>query len=124
MSKHTKKNRKGSYQERTDIFEQSVEFLAITARIIDTIPNGRTAIATRLKHAAFSVSVNIEKGGGDIPLDEKQKFYTIARDSAMECRAIMDVCKMLQLIDKKTLNLGKNILTQIIRIASEKCENE
>ena len=74
--------------EKLDVYQVSIEFLAEVVEIIDGIPKGNTSIIDQFKRAAFSVPLNIAEGSGKSTKIDKQRFYSIARGSAMECGAI------------------------------------
>jgi four helix bundle protein len=49
-------------------------------------------IIQSLKRASWSIPLNIAEGCGKLSNVDKQRFHSIARGSAMECGAILDVC--------------------------------
>ena len=46
-------------------------------------------------------------------IDEKARFYRMAKRSATECSSILDVCEQLQLIDEVQHSRGRELLLRI-----------
>ena len=54
-----------------------------------------------MQRAALSISLNIAEGNGGYSIDEKVRFYRMAKRSATECAWILDVYRKLQLLDEQ-----------------------
>ncbi|MBK9109192.1 MAG: four helix bundle protein [Saprospiraceae bacterium] len=52
-----------------------------------------------LKRATLSIQLNLAEGTGRFSPKEKKHFFTVARSSAFECVAILDVLKGMRMID-------------------------
>jgi len=62
--------------------------------VIAELPSkGHADIADQLRRAAQSQPLNIAEGAGRTSRPDVAKHYTIARGSAMECAAVLDVMK-------------------------------
>ena len=107
--------------EKLDVYQRSIEFFAITARILDHMPRGNSVLADQLKRASLSISLNIAEGTGKVSVADKQKFYAIARGSAMECGAIFDACKILGLVGSDIHDEGKVLLERIVAMLTKMC---
>lgn len=57
------------------------------------IPPPYDDLRDQLRRAAVSVALNIAEGAGEFSPREKSRFYRIARRSAAECLAILDVLR-------------------------------
>jgi four helix bundle protein len=64
--------------------------------------------------AAQSVPLNIAEGNGKQSLNDKNRFFEIARGSALECAAIHDVLRVCDAIDDDTNCRGKTDLRRIV----------
>ncbi len=84
--------------EKLDVYQCSIEFLALSVQVIETLPKGYSALVDQLKRASWSIPLNIAEGCGKNSLPDKQRFYAFARGSAMECATILDVLNMLKII--------------------------
>ncbi len=107
--------------EKLDVYQVSIEFLALVVNIVEEIPKGNASIIDQLKRAAFSVPLNIAEGSGKSSKVDKQRFYSIARGSAMECGAILDVCNVLKVIHLSKYEAGKNLLVRIVGMLTKLC---
>jgi len=58
--------------------------------------------------------LNIAEGAGEYSIDEKARFYRMAKRSATECAGILDVCRRLQLLEEKRYVLGRELLIRIV----------
>ena len=58
--------------------------------------------------------MNIAEGAGEYSIDEKARFYRMAKRSATECAGILDVCQRLQLLEEKRYVLGRELLIRIV----------
>jgi len=75
----------------------------------------------QLKRSSLSLPLNVAEGTGKVSIKEKRRYFSIARDSALECYAAIDVCNILNCADKKTLCEAKNLLTEIVAMLSALC---
>ena len=58
--------------------------------------------------------MNIAEGAGEYAVEEKIRFYRIAKRSATECAGILDVCQRLQLLDAQHHTKGRELLIRIV----------
>ena len=68
----------------------------------------------QLQRAALSISLNIAEGAGEYSIDEKIRFYRMAKRSATECAGILDICQRLQLVEEKRYALGRELLIRLV----------
>ena len=64
----------------------------------------------------MSISLNIAEGAGEYAVDEKVRFYRMAKRSATECAGVLDVCRKLQLINEDRYVKGRELLIRIVSI--------
>ncbi|WP_218576616.1 four helix bundle protein [Desulfobacter latus] len=108
--------------EKLDVYQVSIEFMAIAIKITDNIPRGYSSLADQLKRAAWSIPLNIAEGCGKSTVNDKRRFYVIARGSAMECGAIIDVCRVLEIDDMEALKQGKDLLVRVVSMLTKLCQ--
>jgi four helix bundle protein len=107
--------------ERLDVYQCAIEFLAISVKVIEGIPRGYGSLVDQLKRASWSIPLNIAEGCGKIGPADKERFYAIARGSAMECAAVLDVCVVLRITEPKLLEEGKVLLTRVVSMLTKMC---
>ena len=107
--------------ERLDVYRIAIEFVSVSMRIHESMPKGNATLVDQLKRASFSIPLNIAEGSGKRSSVDKQRYYAIARGSAMECGAILDVAKALGLIETDTQARGKKLLVRIVSMLTKMC---
>ena len=80
--------------ERLDCYRVALELTALAQCLV---PRGHRELRDQLLRASLSVPLNIAEGCGRHAPGEKAHFYAIARGSAMECAAVIDVVRSLAL---------------------------
>lgn len=105
--------------ERLEVYQAAIDFAARADEIAEQLPRGRGNLADQLSRASVSIPLNIAEGAGLWVSKEKQHAYRIARGSAMECAAILDVCIRLKLASEDTCLAGKDILRRIVEMLTK-----
>jgi four helix bundle protein len=100
--------------ERLDVYRAGVEFVAIADDLAEALPRGRAYLTDQLRRAATSIPLNIAEGAGEFAQADKARFYRMARRSATECAAILDVCGRLKLSDDLRSATGRKLLLRIV----------
>lgn len=116
----TYKNRMLAH-EKLDVYRISIEFLALSSKIIECLPPGNSVLSDQLRRAALSIPLNIAEGTGKPSTGEMKRFYGIARGSAMECGAVLDACRVLALADEDSITRGKEFLVRIVSMLTKMC---
>ncbi len=109
--------------EKLDVYKISIKFMSLAIKIIDDIPRGYASLSDQLKRAMWSIPLNIAEGCGKNTPNDKKRFYSIARGSAMECAAIIDVCEVIHEKSNESLTQGKVLLTRIVSMLTKLCLN-
>jgi four helix bundle protein len=102
------------HHERLDVYQTSIEFVVAADTIASNLPRGRHYLADQLRRAAASIVLNIAEGAGEFSRKEKSRFYRIARRSATECAAVLDVCQRLELGTSQDFENGRELLYRIV----------
>ena len=100
--------------ERLDVYKAAIAFLALVDEIIEHLPKGRGHLADQIERAATSILLNVAEGAGEFATNEKARIYRIARRSATECAAILDVCRTRRLVAADRLDVGRDLLVRIV----------
>jgi four helix bundle protein len=96
---------------RLDCYRVALEFATLAARLI---LRGHRELRDQLSRASLSVPLNIAESCGRRSPADKAHFFAIARGSAMECAAIVDVARSLGIV---TVAIAKEASWLLVRIA-------
>ncbi len=107
--------------ERLDVYQCAIDFLAVSVKVMEAIPRGHGPLVYQLKRASWSIPLNIAEGCGKTGQADKRRFFAIARGSAMECGAVLDVCKVLRIGEPELLQEGKRLLTRVVAMLTKMC---
>ena len=80
--------------QKLDVYQCSIEFLALARRILQSVPKGHSDLVDQLRSSAQSIVQNIAEGAGRAGRADKARHYAIARGSAMESAGHLDVMKI------------------------------
>ncbi|MBI5513896.1 MAG: four helix bundle protein [Deltaproteobacteria bacterium] len=100
--------------DNLDVYKAAIDFVAVADEVVEHLPRGRGYLADQLQRAATSVALNIAEGAGEFSGSEKARFYRMAKRSATESAAILDVCSRLGLIDQARHAAGRELLLRIV----------
>ena len=104
--------------QRLDVYRCSVQFLALAVANAGRAPRGFATLSDQLRRAALSVPLNIAEGSGKTDRDAA-RFYTIARGSALECAAILDVLEALGAATSEDLRPCRELLELIVSMLTK-----
>ena len=68
--------------ERWDVYKAALELIIAIKEIVEGLPRGNAYLADQLQRAGTSVPLNIAEGAGESSVNEKARFYRIAKRSA------------------------------------------
>lgn len=104
--------------ERLRVYSAALDCLEQASDMVATLPRGHGYIADQLRRAAISICLNIAEGAGEFAPSEKARFYRMARRSATECSAVLDICARLRLPPTSAAKLaaGRTLLIDIVSI--------
>ena len=97
--------------ENLDVYQASIEFVSWADGLLETLPKS-LAVTNQMDRASTSIPLNIAEGNGKFTDADRCRFFDIARGSALECAACLDV-----LVAKKRIasaEEGKVILVRIV----------
>lgn len=100
--------------EKLNVYQVAIEFVLLADEVIEHLPRGRAYLSDQLQRAALSIPLNIAEGAGEYSIDEKARFYRMAKGSATECAGILDVCRRLQLLEEERHTKGRELLIRIV----------
>jgi four helix bundle protein len=105
--------------EDLDVYAVALEFVRFVRELVKRMPGGRTGIDSQLTRAATSIPLNIAEGAGEYSPKDKARFYRIARRSATESAAALDVCVCLALAREPDVQPGRLLLRRIVSMLTK-----
>src|SRR5262249_19514949 len=96
--------------ERLDVYRVALECQPQAAVLAG---RGDSAIRDQLRRASLSVVLNIAEGAGARSRATKRQLYGIARGSAMECAAAIDVLRIRGLVPASDCRRARTLLARL-----------
>jgi four helix bundle protein len=95
--------------ERLDGYRLSIAYVALSYQIAKSLSGSNRQARDQWLLAAQSIPLNIAEGNGKQSLKDKNRFFEIARGSALECAAIHDVLGVAMRLTMIRIALAKPI---------------
>jgi len=92
--------------EKLAVYRVSIEYEASTFRIAKSLSGLQRHARDQWLHAAQSIPLNIAEGNGKQSLKDKNRFFEIARGSALECAAITISCDVARRLTQKRIGMA------------------
>jgi four helix bundle protein len=99
--------------EKLDIYTRSLAFITWLEPILETLPKSLSA-RDQLDRASTSIVLNLAEGNGKFTKADRCRFFDIARGSALECAAGLDVLAAKGRCAANLTNAGKRTLCDIV----------
>ena len=101
--------------EKLDGYQESIAFCGWVGDLLNDI-TGKAAAKDQLDRASTSLPLNIAEGNGKFSDADRCRFLEIARGSALECAACLDVLAVRKLIATEQLVPAKEQLARIVNM--------
>jgi four helix bundle protein len=108
--------------ERLDCYRVAVEFQSVATRVVTS--RGLGALRDQLDRASVSIVLNLAEGAGRRTLPDNARFYSIARGSATECAAILDLLLARGLVSPADHRKGRGLLIRIVQMLTRLIERK
>jgi four helix bundle protein len=99
--------------EKLQVYQSAIGFVAWSTDLLVEI-NAKAAAKDQLDRASTSVALNIAEGNGKFALRDRCRYLDIARRSALECAACLDVLVAKKLVEEERIRPGKEQLLEIV----------
>jgi four helix bundle protein len=103
--------------EKLDVYRIALEFQAIAGQLVPK--RGYAELRDQLERASISIVLNIAEGCGRRSPADKGRFYSMARGSATECAAIVDLLRARGLVDEPLRNRARALLVRVVQMLSQ-----
>ena len=101
--------------ERLDVYKLALEFQLLAGSLARR--TGAT-LRQQLDRASVSIVLNIAEGAGRRSPQDKARFYSIARGSATECAAVLDLLRQRGQA-AEACRTGRHLIVRIVQMLSK-----
>lgn len=101
--------------EKLEVYQESIAFCGWVGELISLI-EGKVAVKDQLDRASTSIPLNIAEGNGKFSAADRVRFLEMARGSALECAACLDVLVARKLTTPADIERRKEQLAGIVRM--------
>ncbi|MBV9945674.1 MAG: four helix bundle protein [Myxococcales bacterium] len=107
--------------EKLDVYRCAIEFLALAVQIASRMPRGHADLRDQLRRASSSVPLHMAEAPARPAPPNERTTTPVARGSALECAAILDVLVLLGASSADRAKAGKELLSRIVSMLSRMC---
>ena len=101
--------------EKLDVYRESIAFCGWVGEFLDAV-SGKAAAKDQLDRASTSIPLNIAEGNGKFSQRDRARFLEMARGSALECAACLDVLVVRKLATEDQIAAAKERLERIVQM--------
>jgi four helix bundle protein len=101
--------------EKLNVYQVSLVFNEWVGQLLPSI-EAKAAAKDQLDRAATSIPLNIAEGNGKFSKRDRARFFDIARGSALEAAASLDVLVSRKLMTSTQVTSAKEQLVQIVNM--------
>jgi four helix bundle protein len=99
--------------EKLEVYRESLAFVAWLEPLLQKLPKS-IAVQDQLDRASTSIALNLAEGNGKFTSPDRCRFFDMARGSALECAAALDVLSAKGRLEMTLVNSGKERLRRIV----------
>jgi four helix bundle protein len=101
--------------EKLDVYQEAIAFCDWVGELLAEIGT-KVAAKDQLDRALTSIPLNIAEGNGKFSAKDRARFFEMARGSALECAAYLDVLLTRKLASEEQVILSKERLSRIVQM--------
>src|SRR5205814_4135277 len=101
--------------EKLDVYREAINFCGWVGEFLASI-SAKAAAKDQLDRASTSIPLNIAEGNGKFSARDRARFFEMARGSALECAACLDVLIVRKLAKEEPLVAQKERLVRIVEM--------
>ncbi len=101
--------------EKLDVYQEAIAFCGWIGELLSQI-SAKAAAKDHLDRASTSLPLNIAQGNGKFSTIDRARFLEIARGSALECAACLDVLAVRKLVAGERILPAKERLVRIVNL--------
>src|SRR5213592_4617760 len=101
--------------EKLDVYREAIDFCGWADDFLAAI-SAKAAAKDQLDRASMSIPLNIAEGNGKFSARDRARFLEMARGSALECAACLDVLLVRKLTTEQQVEPQKEKLVRIVQM--------
>lgn len=102
--------------EKLTVYQVALELQCLASGLV---PHQHRVLRDQLERASLSVVLNIAEGAGRHSRRDKRRFYTMARGSACECAAAVDVLRRRRLAPQGACDTGRSLALRVVQMLTK-----
>ena len=99
--------------EKLKVYQEALRFVGWVDPLLERLP-GKVAAKDQLDRASTSIVLNLAEGNGKRSHPDRCRYFDIARGSAVECAACLDVLRVKKRLTEAEAAEGKAILLEVV----------
>jgi four helix bundle protein len=99
--------------EKLNVYQAAIAFVTWSSELLREVPK-RDPVYSQLDRASTSIALNLAEGNGKYTSADRCRFFDIARGSAFESAACLDVLVAKDLVKLERVTEGKRQLIEIV----------
>ena len=101
--------------EKLDVYQEAIRFCGWVGDFLAAV-SAKAAAKDQLDRASTSIPLNIAEGNGKFSMKDRARFLEVARGSALECAACLDVLLVRKLTGEEEVVAAKEKLARIVQM--------
>jgi len=101
--------------EKLDVYQEAIAVCGWVGEFLAAI-SAKAAAKDQLDRASTSIPLNIAEGNGKFSARDRARFFEMARGSALECAACLDVLLARKLATEQQVAEQKERLARIVQM--------
>jgi four helix bundle protein len=103
--------------EKLKVYQEALRFVAWVDPLLERLP-GKISAKDQLDRASTSAVLNLAEGNGKRSHRDRCRYFDIARGSAVECAACLDVLRVKKRLTEAEVGEGKAILLEVVSMTA------
>ena len=101
--------------ERLNVYQEAIAFCGWVGDFLSEV-TAKAAAKDQLDRASTSIPLNIAEGNGKFSAKDRSRYLEVARGSALECAACLDVLLARKLVTSDRMIPAKEQLVRIVNM--------